>query len=307
MSSESIYSVSTIKKWEEDSVTPNFVYNRFDLLQGRDQKLVEILKVESSNIKYVVEAYYQGKEATLGLWLSNISDEAVTAVAKYIFVNHSEIKKIYFSHSLQPHGITENHNHFRVDLPDKLENFDQLGTRKERYNVRRRIRKFNDEQGEIIYKEYDLKQGIPYTVIMQYMQDKEDSYKLHYQVPKTKAEFDEFVREHELTNIYTMNKSDGTIVAIIFSCEQCPCVYIENITFDPQYKKYFPGILLYDHYLRCLVEKQKKSLFLGGGQWEFKRRYKSHEDKVYECRIYRGVLNQWFHKIGEKIKHHKAD
>lgn len=300
------YKIAEIQKWG-DSVTPNFIFNRFDLSKGKDQNHIEILQVKSQNDCYVIEVYYNGKEATLGLWLSNIPDEPVQAAAKYIFAHHAEIKKIYFSHSLRKHGITEDHNHFRVDLPATIDEFDKMGTRKERYNVRRRLRKIHDEQGEIIYCEYRMDEEIPYDVLRRYFTDKEEGYTLQDAVPQAKDEIEDYVRQHDITNVYTMNKQDGTIIAIILSCEQCPCVYIENITFDAAYRSYFPGILLYDHYLRCLVSKHKQSLFLGGGKWEFKRRYQSKEDHVYECRIYRGALNQWIHKIGEKLKHRKEN
>lgn len=296
--------VSKIREWKEDTVTPNFIANRFDLAWGKFQRNVEILQVNIQKREYVVEVYYHGKEATLGLWLSDIPDIAVKAISSYIFKNHMEIKKIYFSHSLRPHGIVEGHNHFRVDLPDDIKDFDALSTSKERYNVRRRIRKFHDEQGEIVFNEYDVLKEFPYDAVRRYFSYKEEEYKIQEEIPKTDDELRAYIKEHDITHVYTMSKEDGTVIAIIFSCEQCPCVYIENITFDIEYKKYFPGILLYDHYLRCLVSKHKCSLFLGGGKWEFKRRYKSHEDHVYECRIYRGALNQWIHKLGEKLKHH---
>lgn len=79
---------------------------------------------------------------------------------------------------------------------------------------------------------------------------------------------------------------------MILSCEQCPVVYIENLTYDTNYAKYSLGQILYDIYLKKLVEKGKKEIFLLGGDYDYKRRYHSVEETTYNDAVYRSIVSK---------------
>lgn len=74
------------------------------------------------------------------------------------------------------------------------------------------------------------------------------------------------------------------------SCEQCSCVYVENLTYNEQYSKYSCGKALYDIFLARMIEKGKKEIFLGGGNLEYKKKYGSVEETVYHCVVFRNAV-----------------
>ena len=45
--------------------------------------------------------------------------------------------------------------------------------------------------------------------------------------------------------------------------------------------------MIYDEYLRALLYKGKRSLYLKGGDLEYKKRYGSNEDQLVTFKIYR--------------------
>lgn len=82
----------------------------------------------------------------------------------------------------------------------------------------------------------------------------------------------------------------SNLAAMMFSCEQCPIVYLENFSFDIQYSRYSPGQQIYEHVMTRLIEKQFKSVYLAGGNYDYKRYYGSIEEKLYDGLIFRNTL-----------------
>lgn len=93
----------------------------------------------------------------------------------------------------------------------------------------------------------------------------------------------------------------GEIGAILFSCEQCSCVYVENLTYNEQYSKYSCGKALYDIFLARMIEKGKKEIFLGSGNLEYKKKYGSVEETVYHCIVFRNEFLQCVFIIKHKF------
>ena len=79
---------------------------------------------------------------------------------------------------------------------------------------------------------------------------------------------------------------------MMFSCEQCPIVYLENFSFDIQYSRYSPGQQIYEYVMTRLIEKQFNSVFLAGGDYDYKRYYGSIEEKLYDGLIFRNTLQR---------------
>ena len=55
--------------------------------------------------------------------------------------------------------------------------------------------------------------------------------------------------------------------------------------------------MLYHYVLAELVNKGKQSIFLAGGDYDYKRHYGSEEKTVYDCQIRRGIINNVYDKM----------
>ena len=284
-------------------INPNFIYNRFDLHHISENKF-QIFKIELEGKVYFIEAYYEDNEAILGIWLSDIPEEVVIGLINFIFDTHDEINKISYTHSYLKLGLCTEKNHFRIKLPDKIEELDKRTTSKERYNIRSRKKKINDNIGECKFEEYTA-DNVTNEIFEKYFYMKEKTFGRDY-----KMSAEEYIQAYHITDIYVM-KANEDIMSIILSCEQCPIAYIENITYNLEYKNYFPGMIIYDYYIHRLVEKHKSELFLGGGPLDFKRKYGSIEENIYEGIIYKNKFKMYFkeqaHKVSKFIKHLTKD
>ena len=85
------------------------------------------------------------------------------------------------------------------------------------------------------------------------------------------------------------------------SCEQCPIVYIENLTYDLQYSKYSCGQILYDIYLTQLIIKGYKELYLAGGDLAYKKRYGSIEEAIFNGIVFRSKIAEEIYAIREFV------
>ena len=65
--------------------------------------------------------------------------------------------------------------------------------------------------------------------------------------------------------------------------------YLENFSFDIQYSRYSPGQQIYEYVMTRLIEKNFKKVFLAGGDYDYKRKYGSIEENLYDGVICRNA------------------
>ena len=75
--------IETIKNVGMFHISPDFIYNRFDL----NHKRYRIYRIVCNGLEYFVEANVNKGNAELGIWLMNIPLEAVEELVKYIFTS----------------------------------------------------------------------------------------------------------------------------------------------------------------------------------------------------------------------------
>ena len=169
--------------------------------------------------------------------------------------------------------------------------------------MRRSIRLLEEKEGDINFYEYKADDGIPLLIMKEYLLLKNETfnaYENEYIEHLSEEDVHEYIASKNITNMYVM-KVNGIMAGAILSCEKCACVFMENITYNLRYEKFSPGIIIYDHYLKCMVEKSKQAVFLGGGDWEYKKRYSAVEDVVYEGRFYRSRLHMMLANLKVKL------
>lgn len=263
-----------------EMTVPDFIYNRFDLLDGSDARL---LCLEAEEERYAVPARLSGRRVELGLWMAKLPEAAWEKLVAHAFSTFKGAEVISYQNALSACGDVRRTNHFSIDLPEDPEKLSARLSAKGRYNIRRERRLLDEAVGGLELKEY-ARDDVPEEVIERYFEMKLKTHDMHYHM-STK----EYLRAYHITHVYALC-SESEVIAEVMSCEQCPVMYIENLTYNQEYARYSPGQVIYDMYLRRLCEKGRRALYLGGGQLDYKRRYGSVEDAVYFGEAYR---NGW--------------
>ena len=272
--------VQEVDKKNIAEIKPNFIYNRFDLFCDN----FIVLMAERGQEKHIIEARLFDNYAELGIWKMHISNELLKEISDFIFhkYNFIEYIKFFFCDTT---GDYKKVKHFSIDLPDSCESFLQRRSPKSCRRLNSKRHQAEREFGTITYCEYDIK-NCPEEVIRKYNSWKE---KTHH-IEKIKN-ISSYFHKYHISNIYVMNYGSN-IVAVLFTCEQCPIVYFENFSYDSQYSKYSPGQQIYEYMMIRLIEKKIKCIFLGGGDYDYKKKYGSIEESLHDGVIFRNTYQR---------------
>ncbi len=261
-------------------INPNFIYNRFDLFCDN----FVVLKAERDQEKHILEARIYDRYAELGIWKMQISNTLLKEISYYLFQNYSNIGYIKFFFC-NTDGKYKEVQHFSIGFPNTKELFLQRRSSKSRHRLNKQRHQAEREIGPISFHEYK-REDCPEGIIKKYNIWKERTHHIG------KIEAESYFQRYHVSNIYVLYFGNN-LAAMMFSCEQCPIAYLENFSFDIQYSRYSPGQQIYEYVLTRLIEKQFKSVFLAGGNYDYKRYYGSIEEKLYDGLIFRNT----FHRI----------
>lgn len=260
------------------SISPDFIYNRTDLFS----KDYIVLNVHNSMNDYLVEVRLLGNHAELGVWMMRVTGEDFDEISKYIFTRYKEIEYLSFYYAISDR-VYIRENHFHVVLPESYKELEMRISAKSRYNMRRMKNLAMAEYGSVVLKEFS-NEIIPSGIILTYFEMKKKTHNVDYMMTS-----EEYLVRYHVSNAYVLYFGN-MIAAIMLTCEQCSIVYLENLTYDKSLSKYSPGMIAYDLLLESLIQKDKKAVFLGGGDYDYKRKYGSIETAVTDGRIYRSWL-----------------
>lgn len=267
-----------------EKVTVNFIYNRFDLFDPVPE--YELIKIVTDDSEKIIEYSVNGDKAELGIWMTPLSDEEMKAVLRHIHVNHPKAETVTYRNGLINYGHTEAHNHFRIEFPDTVEEFENRLSHKSLKKLNKRIRKVEEELGKINITEYEG-ESIPPEAVSTFFEFKKEIYGREYYMTA-----DEYLKRYHVSHCYIMTVGD-TVGAVRFACEQCPVVNGENFSYRPELRPYALGRIIFHYHLKLMVEKHHPRMFLSGGNWEYKTHYGSIEDTVYD-----GTIYQWEETFG---------
>lgn len=284
--------------WEK--VDPNFIYNRFDLFSAPGG--FETLRLKTGKNTRFLEYQLTDSTAELGIWLMPITAEELEQILLYIAANHSQIKKIIYKNGVIPYGKAKAHNHFRIEFPETVEEMEHRISSKSRAKMRKKLHRAEEAYGKMQYLEYD-RSNMPDEVVEKFFQYKLATRNREYHMtPK------EYLDRYHVSHCYVLKFGD-TYGAIRFSCEQCPIVYGENFTFNPELQEYSLGRAIFMHHLIRMVEKKHPQLFFAGGNYEYKTHYGSIEETLYDCTIMVADLDlaaiaakqDWKYRLKERL------
>ena len=258
-------------------IKPNFIYNRFDLFC--DDYIV--LMAEQSQERHIIEARIFGNYAELGIWKMRLSNALLKEITNFLFQKYPSIGYLKFFFC-DTEGNYKEVKHFSIDFPDSVESFLQRRSSKSRHRLNKQRHQAEREIGPISFQEYK-KEDCPEEIIRCYNNWKERSH----HIGKIEQAVS-YLQKYHVSNIYVLYFGDH-IAAIMFSCEQCPVVYLENFSFDIKYSRYSPGQQIYEFVMTRLIEKKCKSVYLAGGDYDYKRYYGSIEERLYDGVIFRNT------------------
>lgn len=270
-----------------------FLYNRMDLLYSEDNYAV-IKKDVDGNIQLYVHLDRENNCAYAGVWLLNIDahecEEAFKAIIKNL-----KVKKVYYKQCLYKIGNATATNHWKIDLPNDSDMLLNRISSRGRNALSRKRKKLSEEVGPCIFEEY-TSTSVPTAIVKKYFEQKYNTMGTDYGMSEN-----EYLLNFHVTNAYTL-KCNDSILAVLFSCEQTDIVYLENLSYDTDYSKYSCGLLLYTHFLECLINKGKRCIYLGDGNQQYKSRFGSVEQKTFNGEYEIKKLHDYFMKYSGSIK-----
>lgn len=279
-----------------NSIEPNVINNRFDLLYGNDYELIE---VKDSNSVAYIPFKKSGMNGRLGLYLRDISSvngDILSECASFLFNNYSDLQDIFILHTYTPIPDIEQSVHWHVDLPETIEIFDSELSSKVRYNTKWYPKKIRENEGDYEIKNFKAEE-CPKSVIETYLKWKRKTYEYNWD-----GDAKEYISQNGITNVYVMQIKDK-LAAIGFVCITGENVFYENTAYNDEYKKYSVGIVLYHYIIDDLIKKRKKKLFLLGGNMEYKRHYNGIPTMTYTGYMYRDPdMHKKVLKIASKFR-----
>lgn len=270
--------IQEVGKQYISKISPDFIYNRFDLFCDN----FIVLMAERGQEKHIIEARLFDNYAELGIWKMHISNELLKEISDFLFHKYAHIgyTKFFFC---KTKGNYREVRHFYIDLPDSADSFLQRRSSKSCRRLNSKRHQAEREIGPINYYEYNI-ENCPEEVIKRYNCWKEKTHHIG-----NIEDISSYFHKYHISNIYVMYFGKN-ISAILFTCEQCPIVYFENFSYDIQYSKYSPGQQIYEYMMIRLIEKKSRCIFLGGGDYDYKRKYGSIEETLYDGVIFRNLF-----------------
>ena len=257
-------------------ISPDFIYNRFDLFCDN----FIVLMAEWGQENHIIEARLFDNYAELGIWKMHISNELLKEISDFLFHKYAHIEyvKFFFCDTI---GNYKEVKHFFIDFPDSAEDFLQRRSSKSRHRLNKQRHQAEREIGPITYQEFK-KENCPDDIIKYYNIWKKRTHNI------VEIEAQSYFQKFHVSDIYVLYLGNN-IAAMMFSCEQCPIAYLENFSFDIQYSRYSPGQQIYEYVMTRLIDKKFKRVFLAGGDYDYKRYYGSIEEKLYDGVIFRNT------------------
>lgn len=257
----------------QENIFPNVCWNRFDLRFENDYKLS---KINDSLWKGYVASHIEGNTIYISLYLREMNKDTFNGYAKYLFEIYPNAKDLFVLHTYTNIAGVEEGVHWHVDLPETIEEFNKTLSHRVRYNTKWYPKKIHENIGEYTIKYFESK-DCPDDVILQYFKWKKQTHGTDYGLtPK------QYLKKFCVTGVYVM-LTNTEILAIGFISEIGDSVFFENFSYNQEYAKYSPGMVLYYHLISDLIARGKKKLYLLGGNLEYKKHFNGIATMTRTC------------------------
>lgn len=260
------------------NITPNVILNRFDILY-KDK--FDLVKISDKNNTIYIPVYKNGRELKTGLYLRDLESEipgSMNAFIQFVFKQYCiDAVDIYYSYTKWE--TLRQTTHIHIDLPDSIDNFDETLSHCVRYNTKRYPKKIIENIGNIDIKTY-TPANCPTHIIELYFKWKQTTHNRNYHQKAHK-----YFEQYGVNKIYTLMASDK-VLSVGFICDTGENVYFENFSYDTEYKKYSPGMVLYYAIIQDLIKQHKKKFYLLG-YYDYKSNYNGICTDAYIGKIFK--------------------
>ena len=275
-----------IVKFDSD----NLIYNRFDLIYPDN---VEEFVYEYDEELYSVFSHYDGKKATVNTWGKKLPQAVFSNLIRDIFSKHPEIRYLEIRCAGNNYdGLLIEENDIRINLPETSEELLLRLRGKHRTTIKRMKTLVEEKIGKMRFFCYHS--DIPDEIVKKFFCWKEKIQGINYHMQP-----DEYLKKYYVTDAILL-KAEETSIAVLFFCQVKKTVYFENFSYNPEMKKFSPGYIIYEMFLEELIRRKCLIVYLGGGDYLYKRRFGAEEETVYSGRIYRK-------EVIENINHYFKD
>lgn len=273
-------------KFEADDM----IYNRFDLIYKEN---VESFFYKFEDKLFAIDAHYENSKAVLNVWGKMFPQDVFERAIENIFEQHLEIRYIEIKRAGNDYkNLLNECNDIRVPIPESEEQLLQRLRAKHRYTIKRIKRLLEEEYGKLEMTLY--KSDIPDRIVEQYFIWKQTTHGMDYHMlPK------EYLQKYYVTDGMLL-KAGGKNIGVLFFCQVNSTIYLENFSYNTEMEKFSPGYIIYEMFLEELIKRKCTYLYLGGGEYAYKKRFGAEESIAYSGVIYRkevfGDLNTYFEK-----------
>lgn len=271
-----------------ENISPNVCWNRFDLRYGDDW---DLWKIDS---EYYVTSHCDGGVITVSLYLRELNPDVFNEFAKYLFEFYPKSKTLFVLHTYTPIKSIEPAVHWHVDLTKTIEEFDSTLSHRVRYNTKWYPKKIRENVGEYTIK-YFFVDECPDDVVLQYFKWKNQTHGTDYGLTPR-----EYLKKFCVTGVYVM-EAETEVLAVGFISETGDNVFFENFSYNQEYAKYSPGMVLYYYLIADIIARGKKKLFLLGGNLEYKKHFNGIATTTYTGTLYREqfIYKKWIYGLAK--------
>ncbi len=259
--------------FEED----NLIYNRFDLIYRNDFTDMEF---QYQDHVYSISLHQDGEKAVMNVWGKVFPQCVFDQAVEEAFRMHAGIRYIEITQGGNNYReCLCRSNDYRIMMPATKNDLMQRIKSKSRNTLKRKLRILEEQYGSLDTVSYGL--NVPSEYVELYFKWKKESHGINYNMSPA-----QYLEEYHVTDTILV-KAGGRPVGIMFFCMAEDTAYLENFSFDSELARYSPGYITYVLFLEELISKRCRLLFLGGGDYEYKKRFGAEERTVYNGAIYR--------------------
>ncbi len=276
----------------------NLIYNRFDLIYDKN---VEHFNPCLNNKQFSVDVHFEGSRAELNLWGKSFPDQVLNNIVNEIFEQHPEIRKVDINRTNNNYrGLLREDKDVHISLPDSVGELLGRVCAKHRSTIKREKKQLEKAYGSLYIEKYKTETHIPNEVVEKYFEWKKITHGTNYNITPV-----EYIRKYHVTDALFL-KAGITGIAVLFFCQVEDVVYFENSSYNMEAEKFSPGFLIYEMFLEELIHRKCSRVYLGGGEYIYKKRFGARESSVYSgsiCRnlFYRGRKNAVIWGLGEEF------
>lgn len=255
----------------------NLIYNRFDIIFPDSYGEFSITR--DKDIYRIQFAIDEEGRASLNVWGRKLPTDVFEDAVEYVF-DKLNIKEIWINSSRNNYkGQLVKYGDVKILIPDDWGELQGRLGKKGRYNLNRERRRIKGLfEGFDVLHEHII---ISNNTVWKYFEWKMTTHGTDYHMSP-----EQYLKTYHVTDALRL-VGDGRDIAILFYCMCEGTAYLENFSYDVEYRKYSPGFVIYTYFLEKMVRDGCTSIFLGKSGLSYKERFGSVVNECFEGTIYR--------------------